>query len=275
MSAPLAAGVAALIWSKNPGWSADQVKQVLYESADPIDDLDCNSIYAGKLGAGRINAYQAVYAEPSFPPVAEFTATPTSGDAPLTVGFTDLSTGAITHTWDFGDGQTSEDQSPSHTYTNAGTYTVSLTVLGSNGDDTETKADFINVTERQAGVGEQKLETGKYETTGKGRNKTTEFIPTTSFKAGDEVMIRAVVDDNGSPVPNATVDIDITGPETTSLTSEPSDNNGVAEAKWKTSPPRKKRSGTPRGVYTATVTNVTADGCTWDGIETTATSEIK
>jgi len=277
MSAPLAAGVAALIWSKNPGWSTEQVTQILYENADEIDSLDCNSTYAGKLGAGRINAYQAVYAEPSFPPVAEFTATPTSGDAPLAVDFTDLSTGAISHClWDFGDGETSVDQSPSHTYTNVGTYTVSLTVSGSDGNDTETKTDFINVTERQAEVGVQKLETGKYETTGKGRNKTTEFILTTSFKAGDEVMIRAtVVDASAGPLANVTVDIEISGPETTSLTSELSNNDGVAEAKWKTSPQRKKRSGTAPGFYTATVTNVTADGYAWDEVPMSTPFEIQ
>jgi len=79
-----------------------------------------------------------------------------------------------------------------------------------------------------------------------------------------------VVDDNGSPVPSATVDIDITGLETTNLTTEPSDNNGMAEAKWKTLAPKGKGkkdrgSTTAAGTYRATVTNVTADGYTWDG----------
>lgn len=60
MSSPLAAGVAALIWSGNPTWLAGQVKERLYGSADPIDALACNSSYAGKLGAGRVNAYKAV-----------------------------------------------------------------------------------------------------------------------------------------------------------------------------------------------------------------------
>jgi PKD repeat protein len=266
MAAPLAAGVAALIWSRNPGWSAQQVKQTLLENADEIDSLGCNSTYAGKLGTGRINAYRALYDEAYFPPVAEFTATPLSGNAPLTVNFSDLSTGTISQrSWDFGDGGGSTDQNPSHTYIIGGTYTVSLTVSGPNGNDTETKTDFTNVTESQPEVGVQELGTGKYVTSGKGRNKTTLFSPITIFDAGDEVIIRAtVMDASTGPVANATVEIEISGPETIYLTSEPSNSDGVAEAKWKTSPPRKKKSGTATGLYTATVTTVAADGYIWD-----------
>jgi hypothetical protein len=60
MSAPLAASVAALIWSQHPDWTASQVKQKLLDSVDPIDSFICNTAYAGKLGTGRINAYRAV-----------------------------------------------------------------------------------------------------------------------------------------------------------------------------------------------------------------------
>jgi len=112
MATPLAASVAALIWSQNPSWSASQVKQKLFDSADPIDNLSCNSSYAGKLGAGRINAYNAVYGGGGpEAPVADFTGSPTSGCASLTVNFTDQSTGEINSwSWDFGDGGTSTAQ---------------------------------------------------------------------------------------------------------------------------------------------------------------------
>jgi len=147
MATPLAASVAALIWSQNPSWSASQVEQKLYDSADPIDNLSCNSSYAGKLGAGRINAYNAVYGGGGpEAPVADFTGSPTSGCASLTVNFTDQSTGEIdSWSWDFGDGGTSTEQNPSHTYTQAGIYTVKLTVTGPGGSDTETKVDYITV----------------------------------------------------------------------------------------------------------------------------------
>jgi len=75
---------------------------------------------------------------------ADFTADVTSGPFPLTVHFTDLSTGDITTwSWDFGDGATSTERNPAHTYTDSGIYTVSLTVTGPGGTDTEAKTDFI------------------------------------------------------------------------------------------------------------------------------------
>jgi len=79
-------------------------------------------------------------------PVADFIGNPRSGSAPLSVQFTDASTGSIsTWSWTFGDGGTSSQQNPSHVYSNPGTYTVSLTVTGSSGSDTETKVDYITV----------------------------------------------------------------------------------------------------------------------------------
>jgi hypothetical protein len=85
------------------------------------------------------------------PPVADFTVDYQSGIAPLTVQFTDQSTGSIdTWEWDFDNNGTidSHSQSPGPwTYTEAGDYTVSLTVTGSVGEDTETKTDYIHVSE--------------------------------------------------------------------------------------------------------------------------------
>ncbi|OGN88275.1 MAG: hypothetical protein A2X23_04345 [Chloroflexi bacterium GWC2_73_18] len=79
-------------------------------------------------------------------PTADFSGTPTSGDAPLAVQFSDLSTGVATSwSWAFGDGGTSTLQNPSHTYAAAGTYTVGLTASNSVGGDTETKVDYITV----------------------------------------------------------------------------------------------------------------------------------
>ncbi|MDD4455400.1 MAG: PKD domain-containing protein, partial [Candidatus Methanomethylophilaceae archaeon] len=68
------------------------------------------------------------------------------GTAPLTVRFTDTSTGEITAwLWDFGDGATSTEQNPTHTYTAPGTYTVSLTATNAGGSSTESKTDYITV----------------------------------------------------------------------------------------------------------------------------------
>jgi PKD repeat protein len=84
---------------------------------------------------------------------AEFSADPVSGEAPLTVDFDDQSSGNITSwDWDFGDGNTSTEQFPTNTYNDEGIYTVSLTVTGPNGSDTETKVDFIVVSSIPAPV---------------------------------------------------------------------------------------------------------------------------
>jgi PKD repeat protein len=69
---------------------------------------------------------------------ARFTSSPSAGRAPLEVQFTDRSSGATTWNWDFGDGGTSTEQNPSHTYTTSGTYKVTLSVSGTDGSDTST-----------------------------------------------------------------------------------------------------------------------------------------
>jgi len=80
------------------------------------------------------------------PPVADFSASPTTGTVPLTVSFTDLSTNSPTASqWDFGDGGASAEQSPSYTYLLAGIYTPSLTATNTSGSDTETKNRYIVV----------------------------------------------------------------------------------------------------------------------------------
>jgi PGF-pre-PGF domain-containing protein len=76
-------------------------------------------------------------------PEADFSAAPSSGYAPLNVAFTDLSSNASSWDWDFGDGNTSTEQHPVHTYNSAGTYTVTLTVV-ENGT-TESKTNLITV----------------------------------------------------------------------------------------------------------------------------------
>jgi PKD repeat protein len=83
------------------------------------------------------------------PPVANFSATPTNGVVPLTVTFTDSSSGTVTNWfWTFGDSSTSNTitaTSVSHTYTTAGTYTVTETVTGTGGTNTDTNTDLITV----------------------------------------------------------------------------------------------------------------------------------
>jgi PKD repeat protein len=79
-------------------------------------------------------------------PVAAFSAFPLSGVAPLSVNFTDGSTGTIdTWDWAFGDGDSSSERNPAHIYEVQGTYSVSLTATGDSVSDTETMIDYITV----------------------------------------------------------------------------------------------------------------------------------
>ena len=94
--------------------------KLVVRNADGIDDYE------------RIN-YITVFPSPT----PNFVGDITLGCVPVRVNFTDLSTtpvGTIVNwEWDFGDGATSSAQSPSHTYSNTGFYTVTLKVTSSTG----------------------------------------------------------------------------------------------------------------------------------------------
>ena len=80
-------------------------------------------------------------------PLADFAADKTRGGTPMAVKFTDDSTGSPTAwKWNFGDGASSTEQNPTHTYTTLGIYTVSLTASNVNGADTTSKAEYIVTT---------------------------------------------------------------------------------------------------------------------------------
>jgi PKD repeat protein len=80
------------------------------------------------------------------PPVAGFSAGPTNGIAPLTVWFTNLSSGAGSYSWAFGDGNVSTLTNPVNTYTNPGAYTITLTAVGAGGTNVLAVTNYILVT---------------------------------------------------------------------------------------------------------------------------------
>jgi len=95
---------------------------------------------------GNDDIYFAIIQPPGV--IANFTAEPINGEAPLIVDFTDTSTGIPTSwLWDFGDGETSIEQNPSHTYLEAGHYTVSLIVANSSSTDTLIVEELISVSQ--------------------------------------------------------------------------------------------------------------------------------
>ncbi|MDD4454666.1 MAG: PKD domain-containing protein, partial [Candidatus Methanomethylophilaceae archaeon] len=103
--------------------------------------------WTNRLSGDGSSGYTVIPPSGATVPVAAFNATPTSGEVPLAVQFTDLSTGSPTAwAWDFGDNATSTERNPAHTYASAGTYSVNLTVTNAAGSNSLVKTDYITVT---------------------------------------------------------------------------------------------------------------------------------
>lgn len=141
----------------DPAFAADGVDAPhpchLLSSSQAIDrgvisgvTVDIDGDVRPQNGVYDLGADEYVGAAP--PPAADFSATPREGVRPLLVTFTDLSLGSITDwLWGFGDGATAVMTHPTHTYTAAGVYTVSLRVTGPGGSDMLTRTHYITVTE--------------------------------------------------------------------------------------------------------------------------------
>lgn len=79
------------------------------------------------------------------PPIPAFSATPRTGQFPLTVQFADMSMGGPTSwMWNFGDGSSSTERNPVHTYANPGVYSVTLMVTNSYGSGQKAEQDYIS-----------------------------------------------------------------------------------------------------------------------------------
>jgi beta propeller repeat protein len=120
-------------------------------------------------------------------PVAVFSASPTSGKAPLNVQFTDKSTNNPTFwKWSFGDGATKTSQNPIHMYSKAGSYTVKLTVTNAAGSNTVTKASYINVVPVPVAAFSASPTTGKHPLNVKFTDKSTGSPTSWSWNFGDK-----------------------------------------------------------------------------------------
>jgi PKD repeat protein len=128
--------------TRYPGIWIQDVSSTTLRSEIWIDHILVRTYSAAPPAALTFSGEQ----EAAAPPITAFTATPAAGLAPLTVQFTDASTGGPTSwSWSFGDGGTSTSQNPQHTYTTPGTYTVTLTATNEYGSDYELKTDYITV----------------------------------------------------------------------------------------------------------------------------------
>jgi subtilisin family serine protease len=152
MSAPVVAGCAALLYANNPSFTKTQIENTLFNTADNIDPL--NPLYANMLGHGRVNIGAALASLPqaafggaiAVPPALNGVGapatianlapdTPLVGHVPFSVQLTDASPGTPSAwEWDFGDGGSSTDQNPQHTYTVPGIYDVTLDATHAGGE---------------------------------------------------------------------------------------------------------------------------------------------
>jgi PKD repeat protein len=133
-------------WDFGDGFSSEEQNPThIY---DEIGTYTVGLIASNALGTDSLTRSSYVVVSEPMAPQAHFSASTTSGVAPLTVTFTDQSTySPTTWLWDFGDGSTSEEQNPTHIYTLPGVYTVTLTVGNDLGSDTLVMEDLIAVTE--------------------------------------------------------------------------------------------------------------------------------
>ncbi len=135
-------------------WNWEFSNGTLSSVQNPVVSFSTPGTYSVKLvarNASGIDQFERIdYITVNPSPIANFSADITLGCVPVTVKFTDLSVptaGTIVDwDWDFGDGITSNQQSPSHSYVNTGFYTVTLTVTSSTGcKRTVSKGRFIRV----------------------------------------------------------------------------------------------------------------------------------
>jgi hypothetical protein len=115
------------------------------ETGNPGIGVGGETGYSGPDGGG----IPMISLDRQVPPVSNFVGSPLEGSAPLRVSFTDLSTGdrLDEYLWDFGDGVGySTETGPQYTF-NEGSYTVKLLVSNESGDSTETKIEYVVVSE--------------------------------------------------------------------------------------------------------------------------------
>jgi PKD repeat protein len=103
-----------------------------------------NTTPCGFSNYGEVEDYSLLLVTPEVSPTADFSSDVTS-TCTGTIQFTDESLLAESWSWDFGDGNSSTEENPLHTYTADGTYTVSLTVINAYGDDSHSETDYILV----------------------------------------------------------------------------------------------------------------------------------
>lgn len=116
---------------------------------NPVKGYTAPGIYTVRLIADFGGCLDTAYSTITVfnKPTANFTAPITNAcKPPLTVNFTNTTIGGVSYFWNFGDGDTSKQRNPIHTYTSFGFYTVTLIATNANGcTDTLVIPDFVKI----------------------------------------------------------------------------------------------------------------------------------
>jgi PKD repeat protein len=134
-------------WSWDFGDSTSSAEQNPIHTYTVVGNYTVSLTATNDDGSDTMTVTDFITVNPLTPPIPNFTATPLSGKAPLTVQFNDTSSGGIPtlRNWNFGDGTTSIEIDPVHTYTTTGNYTVSLELANGDADVFENRTDYITV----------------------------------------------------------------------------------------------------------------------------------
>ncbi len=135
-----ASGGTTYSWSPTDGLSDANI-------ANPVASPSASTTYTVTVGNGFCTSTGSIQVIVTAEVTAAFSPDTTAGEAPLTVNFNNTSTGATSYEWDFGDGNTSTDVSPTHIYTQQGNYVVELVATNNLGCTDTLRFSFIVVDE--------------------------------------------------------------------------------------------------------------------------------
>lgn len=230
-----------------------------YLKIDGVGKGDLITGYSDYAGVGHYTLSGTYTASNAVAPVAVASATPTSGYAPLAVGFSsngssDADGTIVSYSWNFGDGTGSPEPNPMHTYTTAGTFTPLLTVTDSQGL-THSKSLTISATQNP-------LATTLHIDSIVLASKSSKAGGKTSYQCVASVTVKNYA---GGLASGATVSGKWSSVTTSNTVNATTNMSGVASFT--------SAKTTSRGTCTFTVNGVTLSGWTYDASQNLETAD--